>query len=103
MFECSFSNPAKRRITEMQQAGMSDEGIIAAFVKEHGQRIYRAEPSRWGRLVPYLALVPGLMLIAWFVRRYHRQPAIAGGAPDIEEGDYSRYREQIEKDLSRLD
>jgi cytochrome c-type biogenesis protein CcmH/NrfF len=102
MFECHFSKPAKARIIQMQQAGMSDQAIIDAFVKEHGPQIYRSAPNQWGRLIPYLALIPGLLLIYWFVRRYYRKPALAG-APAVDEGDYSRYREQIEKDLARLD
>jgi hypothetical protein len=86
----------------MQQAGMSDQAIIDTFIKENGPQVYRAAPSAWGRLVPYLALIPGLVLVWWFVRRYYRKPALAG-APPIDQGEYSRYREQIEKDLARLD
>jgi cytochrome c-type biogenesis protein CcmH/NrfF len=102
MFECSFSKPAKQRIMKMQQAGMSDQAIIDAFIQEHGQKIFRGAPSSWGRAVPYLALVPGMLMIFWFVRRYYHKPAPAA-APAVEEGDYARYREQIEKDLARLD
>jgi cytochrome c-type biogenesis protein CcmH/NrfF len=103
MFECGFSKPAKQRIMDMQQAGMTDQAIIDVFVKENGQRILRAAPSQWGRLVPYLALMPGLLMIYWFVRRYYRKPATAAGPPVIDDPDYARYREQIEKDLARLD
>jgi cytochrome c-type biogenesis protein CcmH/NrfF len=103
MFECGFSKPAKQRIMDLQQAGMSDQAIIDVFVKENGPRILRAVPSHWGRLIPYLALMPGLLMIYWFVRRYYRKPATAAGPAAIDDPDYARYREQIEKDLARLD
>jgi cytochrome c-type biogenesis protein CcmH/NrfF len=103
MFECGFSKPAKQRIMDMQQAGIADQAIIDVFVKENGPRILRAVPSQWGRLIPYLALMPGLLMIYWFVRRYYRKPAPAAGPAVIDDPDYARYREQIEKDLARLD
>lgn len=104
MFECGFSKPAKQRIMQMQQAGMSDQAIIDAFVKENGPAILRAVPSQWGRLIPYLALLPGLFLIYWFVRRYYHKPAAeAAGPAVVDNSDYARYREQIEKDMARLD
>jgi cytochrome c-type biogenesis protein CcmH len=103
MFECGFSKPAKQRIMQLQKAGMADQAILDLFVKENGPGILRAEPSAWGRLIPYLALIPGLLMIYWFVRRYYRKPAAASSPVHINDSEYSRYREQIEKDLARLD
>jgi cytochrome c-type biogenesis protein CcmH/NrfF len=103
MFECHFSKPAKQRIMQLQQSGMADQAIVDLFVKENGPGILRARPSVWGRLIPYLVLIPGLLMIYWFVRRYYRQPATASGPPVIDDPDYKRYREQIDKDLARLE
>jgi cytochrome c-type biogenesis protein CcmH len=98
MLECSFCKPQKARIARMQQAGMSDPQIIAAFVKEFGPQIYRDEPNALGWIVPYAALLPGLALVLWFVRRYYKpRPAVAG-VPER-----SPYDEQIEKELANLD
>jgi cytochrome c-type biogenesis protein CcmH len=100
MLECSFCKPAKERIAKMQSQGTSDQAIIDLFIREYGQQIYREEPNAWGWIIPYAALVPGLALLVWFVRRYYRprlQPA--GGAPAVD----PRYNEQIEKELADLD
>ena len=45
MLECGFSKPAKERIARMQAAGISDEQIIDAFVRDYGPGIYLAPPS----------------------------------------------------------
>jgi cytochrome c-type biogenesis protein CcmH len=50
MLECSFSKPAKERIARMQAVGMSDEQIVAAFVRDYGSGIYLAPPTPWDGL-----------------------------------------------------
>lgn len=97
MLECSFSKPAKEKIFRMQQAGVSDQAIIDAFLKEYGAAIYRGAPNAFGWVIPYAALAAGLAVIVWFVRKYRRQPLTAA-APEL-----SRYQEQIEKDLAHLE
>lgn len=96
MLECSFSKPAKERIFKMQQAGVPDQAIIDAFLKEYGPAIYRGAPNAFGWVIPYAALGAGLAMIVWFVRKY-RKP-LAAAAPEL-----GRYREQIEKDLAHLE
>jgi cytochrome c-type biogenesis protein CcmH/NrfF len=100
MLECGFCKPAKARIARMQQAGMSDQQIIDTFVKEHGPQIYREEPNALGWIVPYAALLPGIGLVFWFVRRYYKpRPAAAGAAAP----ENTPYDEQIEKELANLE
>src|SRR5437762_13203224 len=48
MLECHFSKPAKERIAQMQAVAMSDEQIVAAFVRDYGQGVYLATPNAWG-------------------------------------------------------
>ena len=106
MFECSFSKPAKLRIAKLKSEGISDQAIIDEYVKQNGEKIYRAEPNSLGWIVPYASLIPGLALVWWFVRRYYRQPKpIPDLGPDLEIDDpaLAKYKDQIEKDLSRLD
>jgi cytochrome c-type biogenesis protein CcmH/NrfF len=102
MLECGFGKPAKERIFKMQHEGMSDAAILDVFLKEYGQEIFRSEPNVYGRLVPYSMLVLGALFIVWLLRRYYRKPApLAARAP--ESAEFSRYREQIERDLSKLE
>jgi hypothetical protein len=42
-------------------------------------------------------------MVFWFVRRYYRKPAAAAAPAVVDDPEYARYREQIEKDLARLD
>ncbi|MBM3776048.1 MAG: cytochrome c-type biogenesis protein CcmH, partial [Acidobacteria bacterium] len=102
MFGC-FAQTTREEIARMSASGMSDQAILDHYIAKHGQQIYRAQPSAFGWLVPYLALLPGAALIYWFIRRY-RRPALVlatggrpGGpaAPAID----PRYLAQIEKDL----
>ncbi len=102
MLECGFGKPAKERIFKMQHAGVSDAAILDTFMKEYGPEIFRSEPNVYGRLIPYLMLIPGLLFIVWFMRRYYRKPALAA-APAVDSPELSRYRAQIEKDLSQLE
>ncbi len=102
MLDCHFSKPAKEKIARMQAAGMSDRAIIDQFIAENGPRIYRADPSPFGWIVPYAGLGAGLLMLWIILRRYYRKPAVAAeAAPD--DPALARYAEQIERDLDRLE
>ena len=106
MFECEFSKPAKLHIAKLKGEGVSDQAIIGEYQQKYGADIFRPEPNAFGWLVPYLSVIPGVALIAWFIRRYRQpKPAAAVGAPtvDLDDPDLAKYKDQIEKDLSRLD
>ena len=100
-YPCGTCRAAKVRIFKMQQQGMSDAAIIDSFVKESGSDILFVEPGRMGSLLSYSALVIGLLLVVWFIRKY-RQPAAMARAPEDDEA-LARYRDQIEKDIAKLD
>jgi len=70
--QCGFCKPARTKIFKMQQAGMSDQNIADNFIQEYGSRIYRADPSALGWLVPYGTLAIGVLVVVWFVRRYYQ-------------------------------
>jgi cytochrome c-type biogenesis protein CcmH len=97
MIECSFSKPAKERIAKMLSEGMSDQAIIDVFVKEYGLKVYLAEPSAFGWLVPCLSIAAGLGVIWLFLRRF-RKPR-----PRAEDPALAKYRDQIERDTAHLD
>jgi len=104
MLECGFSKPAKERIAKLQAAGMSDQAIIAAFVKDYGQSIYLADPNAFGWVVPYCAVGLGLGVILLFLRKYRKVQATAAVGPvDIDDPALEKYKDQIENDLSKLD
>jgi len=103
MLECGFGKPAKEKIFKMQHAGVSDAAIVDEFVKEYGPQIYRNQPSIFGRLIPYLAILPGLLMIWWFMRRYYRPRAAIESGPVPDDPALARYNAQIEKELTQLD
>jgi len=100
-YPCGVCRQAKVRIFKMQQAGMSDQAIIDAFVKENGPDVLAVPPGRIGTMLSYSALVVGLLLIYWFIRRY-RKPAVTGVSAQDDEN-LARYRDQIEKDIAKLE
>ena len=110
--QCGFCKPARTKIFKMQQAGMSDQQITDDFTREYGAKIYRADPSALGWLVPYGTLAIGVLVVIWFVRRYYR-PAAAGTAAATAPGTgtaapagddpLGKYRDQIEHDLAHLE
>ena len=101
MLGCSFSSPARNKITKMQTAGLSDSAIIDDFIKAYGQGIYRGAPNTFGWLIPYLTLAAGAWLVVAFVRRARRRPKPA--LPVIDDPGLSQYKEQIDKELQNLD
>jgi len=106
MFECEFSKPAKLRIAKLKGEGVSDQAIIDEYVRQYGQDIYRAEPNSFGWIIPYASMLPGALLIWWFIRRYRKPkpaPELAGAAVDLDDPELAKYKDQIEKDLARLD
>jgi len=106
MFECGFSKPAKLRIAKLKGEGVSDQAVIDEYTRQYGADIFRPEPNAFGWLIPYLSILPGAALIWWFIRRYrHAQPLAATNAAtvDLDDPELAKYKDQIEKDLSRLD
>jgi cytochrome c-type biogenesis protein CcmH len=103
MLECHFSKPARMRIAELQAMGRSDSEIVDEFVAKYGKQILAAPPAEGFNLLawvmPYVALGAGLGAIWLFVRRF-RKPALA---PPVDDEALSRYRDRIEKDLTKLD
>lgn len=104
--QCHFCKPTRTKIFQLQQSGMNDSGIIASFVKEYGDKIFRPDPSSTFWIVPYLSLGGGALILAFILmrmrsgaRKHAMVPAAAGGV----DPDFARYRDAIEKDTDRLE
>jgi len=99
---CPVCKAAKMRIANMQKEGKSDGQILDQFVAENGAGILAISPGPWGNATPYLALALGLGVVFLSIRYYRRlRPAPA--VPTGDDAALSRYHDQIEKDLSKLD
>jgi len=104
MLDCSFSKPAKERIARMEAVGMSDDQIIQAFVRDYGPGIYLAPPSAFGWVVPYVGLGLGLVVIWLFLKKYRKTAPLAEiGALEIDDPELAKYKDQIERDLAKLE
>jgi cytochrome c-type biogenesis protein CcmH len=104
MLGCGYANPARIRIASMQSQGKSDQEIIDAFVKERGIQALAVPPAEGFNLLawvmPFAALAFGLFAIWLYIKRF-RKPA---PVPVIEGNDpLGRFRDEIEKDLAKLD
>jgi hypothetical protein len=99
---CPVCKAAKIRIANMRKEGKSQSQVLDQFVAENGASILAVSPGPWGNTTPYIALALGLGVVFLAIRRYrHLRPAPAVPAGD--DAMLSRYHDQIEKDLSKLD
>ncbi|MFN7924202.1 MAG: cytochrome c-type biogenesis protein CcmH [Bryobacteraceae bacterium] len=105
MLGCHYSKPAREKIRDMQAKGMSDDAIIAEFVKTEGKRALAVPPSEgffnlaWW-MPPFFV---GLGLVAiYFWMRKMKPPLVAADTP-IDSRDLDRFRETIEKETANLE
>jgi hypothetical protein len=99
---CPVCKAAKIRIANMKKDGKSDSQILDQFVAENGAGVLAVSPGPWGNATPYIALSLGLGVVLLAIRYYRR----VRPAPPVPAGDdaaLSRYHDQIEKDLSKLE
>ncbi|MBZ5634452.1 MAG: hypothetical protein LAO55_15120 [Acidobacteriia bacterium] len=99
---CPVCKAAKIRIANMKKEGKSEGQILDQFVADMGPGVLAVSPGPFGNAAPYIALTLGLGLVLLAIRYYrHVRPAPAVAAGD--DAALSRYHDQIEKDLSKLD
>ncbi len=103
-YPCRTCWDNKKKILAMQQAGMSDDAILAKFSEEMGPNVIIVPPGILGSLSFYTAAALGLILVVFVIRKYSRKApaaATASGAP--EDPLLARYHDQIEKEVEKLD
>ena len=99
---CPVCKAAKIRIANMQKEGNSEGQILDQFVAENGAGVLAVSPGTFGNAAPYLALILGLGVV-FLAIRYYRHVRPAPAVPAGDDAALSRYHDQIEKDLSKLD
>jgi hypothetical protein len=100
-YPCPVCTGNKKKILKMEQAGMSDQAILASFASEMGPNTVVVPPGILGSLSFYTAAALGLILVVFVIRKLSRKEAAvvaAGGAPLLD-----RYHDQIEKEVEKLD
>jgi cytochrome c-type biogenesis protein CcmH len=104
MLECHYSLPAREKIADMQKAGMGDQQIVDAFVKEGGIAALAAPPMQGFNILawtmPFIGIAIGLAAIALWIRRF-RKPKQALQPVDVAVDD--RYQKRIEQEMADLD
>ena len=101
-YPCQTCWNNKKKILKMQAAGMSDDAILAAFQQEMGKDVVTVRPGLLGSLSFYTAAVLGLILVVFVIRKYSRKSVPASVASQ-DEAVLSRYHDQIEKEVEKLD
>jgi len=100
MLHCHFSDPARQKLLAMVKAGMSDQAIFAAFVKDYGPQVLLKPPAEGfnllGWIMPFVAIAIGLAAVWWFIQRF-RKPLPAGPEPD------AVTLARVEKDLENFE
>src|SRR5262245_58601346 len=91
-------------IRERLAAGETPDQIKAYFVEKYGEWILLAPPRRGFTLlvwiVPYAALLVGVLIVIVVVRRWSRRPAVAPAAPrPVDEA----MRQRIQRELAEMD
>jgi cytochrome c-type biogenesis protein CcmH/NrfF len=107
MLNCSGAERARAMLLDLVEKGLSDDEIRAEFVKVYGRVVLTKPPSDGFNLVgwvmPFFAAGAGLAFVFWLIARLYRRAPAAPLAAAVESEELKRYREQIEKDLSKLD
>jgi cytochrome c-type biogenesis protein CcmH/NrfF len=102
-YPCKTCWDNKKKILQLEQAGMSDQAILDVFAKDMGPAVVVVPPGILGSLSFYTAAALGLILVVFVIRKLSRKEATvaAGGAPHDPLLD--RYHDQIEKEVEKLD
>ncbi len=103
-YPCRMCWDNKKKILQMEKAGMSDDQILASFAQEMGPNTIIVPPGILGSLSFYTAGALGLILVVFVIRKYSRkEPASPAGSAPANDPLLDRYHDQIEKEVEKLD
>jgi hypothetical protein len=102
-YPCRTCWDNKKKILKMEESGMSDQAILAAFAGEMGPNTVVVPPGILGSLSFYTAAALGLILVVFVIRKYSRKsPLVAAGPPGAPDDPLlARYHDQIEKEIEK--
>jgi cytochrome c-type biogenesis protein CcmH len=104
MLECHYSHPARQKIGNMQKAGMNDQQIVDAFVKEQGIVALATPPMQGFNILawtmPFIAIAIGLVAIAFWMKRFRTVRPVLQPIDEVAD---ERYRKRIEQEMADLD
>lgn len=102
-YPCRTCWDNKKKILKMEQAGMSDDQILASFAKEMGPQVVAVPPGIIGSLLSYTAAALGLLLVVFVIRKYRHKEAVVASTAPASDPLLDRYHDQIEKETEKLD
>ena len=103
-YPCRTCWENKKKILKMEQSGLSDQAILASFASEMGPNVVVVPPGILGSLSFYTAAALGLILVVFVIRKLSRKGAAVAGAPEVSDDPLlTRYHDQIEKEVEKLD
>jgi cytochrome c-type biogenesis protein CcmH/NrfF len=108
MLNCHYREMVRPEIMTAVTAGLPTDEIVEKMVAMFGSELRTSPRSegfgRVGWAMPFVALVLGLILAPVVIARWKKQqPVVAAAAARVSEKDLARFRETIERDLSRLE
>ncbi len=103
MLRCSYTEPMRAHIKQLQENGATDDQVISTIVREQGVVALAAPPAEgWGLVtwvMPGVALLLGFLFYSWWVRRNRRQPQTVS---EVDRTVLDRFRAQIDDELGEL-
>ena len=103
-YPCRTCWDNKKKILQMEQAGMSDDAILASFSQQMGPDVVAIRPGIIGSLLSYSAAALGLLLVVFVIRKLRNKEAtVAAAGPPPHDPLLDRYHDQIEKEVEKLD
>lgn len=109
MLQCHYAEPARQKVAALQAEGKSDDDVLKVFVQESGLSALAVPPTEGFSLLawimPFIVLGLGLGAVTLYVKRYHpkRAAAAAAALPEVDPEVLARYRDRIDKEVSRLE
>jgi cytochrome c-type biogenesis protein CcmH/NrfF len=101
MLRCGSADPMRRRVSEMKKAGLSDDAVVNAIVREQGAVALASPPTgslggfiTW--IMPGLALLAGFLIYSFYVRRHRKQPEPLSS---FDRAVIDRFKDQIDREL----
>jgi cytochrome c-type biogenesis protein CcmH len=102
---CSYSSRMRGELVSAVDAGNTDGEVLQTFIQKYGTTVLAAPTmlgwvNRSAWIMPYAALVLGILLVAFIVRAWKNRPlsATAGVPTPVAGAELDRFRAQARKE-----